>query len=278
MKKFCIVIPIYKEDLDPIDKLSLERLHKIISNKYDIYLVKPESLNPKNYYKILKKKNIYEVIFDSKYFKDTASYSQLCLQYDFYNKFSDYEYMYIYQTDCYLVDDKLEEWCDKGYEYVGPPIISNNAGWKDYRNKDKYEPQVGNGGFSLRKIEVFKDITDPEGEFRKKYNLNDEQLSKVVFEDKYFLNDIYDFYEIITPSWIEALLFGIDMNADIIYNVMKFQELPMGIHAWGKNIRYWQNVLEELKDNKEVIDFCEDKYQEFFKVYYNQENNLEKSE
>ena len=276
MKKFCIVIPIYKEDLDPIDNLSLERLHKIISNKYDIYLVKPESLNPKNYYKILKKKNIYEVIFDDKYFKDTASYSQLCLQYDFYNKFSEYEYMYIYQTDCYLVEDKLEEWCDKGYEYVGPPIISNNAGWKDYRNKDKYEPQVGNGGFSLRKIEVFKDITDPEGEFRKKYNLNEEQLSKVVFEDKYFLNDIYDFYEIITPSWIEALSFGIDMNADIIYDVMKFQGLPMGIHAWGKNIRYWQNVLEELKDNKEVIDFCEDKYQEFFKVYYNQENNLEK--
>lgn len=276
MKKFCIVIPIYKEELDPIDKLSLERLHKVIKNKYDIYLVKSKSLDAKNYYKILKQNNVYEVIFDDKYFESTSSYSQLCIQYDFYNSFSNYEYMYIYQTDCYLVEDKLEEWCDKGYEYVGAPIISSNASWKDYKHKDKYEPQVGNGGFSLRKVEVFKDITNPNGEFRKTYGLADEKLGEIIFEDKYFLNDIYDFYEIITPSWIEALSFGMDMNVDIIYDVMKYQELPMGIHAWGKNIRYWQNVLEELKDNKKVIDFCEDKYKEFFKLYYNQENKEDK--
>jgi len=165
MKKFCIVIPIYKEDLDPIDEVSLKRLHKIVGNKYDIYLVKSNELDAKKYYNILKQKNVCEVIFDKKYFESTASYSQLCLQYDFYDKFSDYEYMYIYQTDCYLVEDKLEEWCNKGYEYIGPPIISNNAGWKDYKHPEKYEPQVGNGGFSLRKIEVFKDITDPKGEF-----------------------------------------------------------------------------------------------------------------
>jgi len=273
MKKFCIVIPIYKEDLDPIDEVSLKRLHKVIGNKYDIYLIKPESLDTKNYYKILKQKNICEVIFDKKYFESTASYSQLCLQYDFYDKFSDYEYMYIYQTDCYLVEDQLEFWCNKGFEYIGPPIISSNAGWKNYKNQDKYEPQVGNGGFSLRKIEVFKDITNPEGEFRKTYQLGDEQLSKIIYEDKYFLNDLYNFYEIITPSWIEALLFGMDMNVDIIYDVMKFNILPMGIHAWGKNIRHWKNVLEELKDNKKVIDFCENKYKEFFDLYYKKQED-----
>jgi len=273
MKKFCIVIPIYKKDLNPIDRLSLERLHKVIKNKYEIYLVRPKELDCKNYYRILKQRNICEIVFDSKYFESEASYSQLCLQYDFYDKFSDYEYIYIYQTDCYLVEDKLEEWCDKGYEYVGPPIISNNAGWKDYKHPEKYEPQVGNGGFSLRKIEVFKDITDPKGEFRKAYKLEEENLSKIIFEDKYFLNDLYQFYEIITPSWIEALLFGMDMNVDIIYDVLKFKGLPMGIHAWGKNIRYWQNVLEELKDNKKVIDFCEDKYKEFFDLYYKKQED-----
>ena len=273
MKKFCIVIPIYKEDLDPIDEVSLERLHKVIKNKYDIYLIKSDLLDTKNYYKILKQKNVYEVIFDKKYFENTASYSQLCLQYDFYNKFSDYEYMYIYQTDCYLIKDKLEEWCNKGYEYIGPPIISNNAGWKDYKHKDKYEPQVGNGGFSLRKIEVFKDITNPEGEFRKAYKLDDDKLKDIKYEDKYFLNDLYNFYEIITPSWIEALLFGMDMNVDIIYDTMKFKDLPMGIHAWGKNIRHWQNVLEELKDNKKVIDFCEEKYKDFFDLYYKKQED-----
>ena len=268
MKKFCIVIPIYKEKLDVIDDLSLKRLVKVIGTKYDTFLVKPKSLNCKNYYKILDKKHIKEISFDDKFFKDTASYSQLCLQYDFYDKFSKYEYMYIYQTDCYLVEDKLEDWCNRGYDYIGPPIISNNAGWVNPHDQNKYEPQVGNGGFSLRKIEVFKDITDPNGEFRKTYELTDERLSKVIFEDKYFLNDIYNYYDIYTPYWVEALFFGMDMNVDIIYNNMKFIGLPMGIHAWGKNIRYWQNVLEELKDNKEVIDYCENLYKEFFDIYY----------
>jgi len=273
MKKFCIVIPVYKYELDPIDKLSLERLHKIIGNKYDIYLVKPESLNCENYYKILKQKNVCEVVFDNKYFENTASYSQLCLQYDFYDKFSDYDYMYIYQTDCYLIEDKLEEWCDKGYEYVGAPIISSNAHWINYNDKDNYVPQVGNGGFSLRKIETFKDLTDPNGELRTTYELTDDKLKDVVFEDKYFLNDLYRYYEINTPLWQEALTFTIDMNADVIYDIMKFDKLPMGIHAWGKNIRHWKNVLEELKDNKEVIDYCEEQYKEFFKLYYQKHND-----
>ena len=276
MKKFCIVIPIYKEEPDIIEKISLKRIDKIIHNKYDIFLVKPKGLNTDNYYKILDKSCIKEIEFKKSYFTSSASYSQLCLQYSFYNKFSKYEYMYIYQTDCYLVYDQLEEWCDKGYDYIGAPILASDASWKNWKNPDNYEPQVGNGGFSLRKIEVFKDITDPNGEFRKKYNLTDDKLSQIIYEDKYFLNDIYDFYEITTPSWIDALSFSLDMNVDVIYNVMNYQYLPMGIHAWGKNIRYWQNVLEELKDNKKVIDFCEDKYKEFFDKYYNQENKEEK--
>ena len=268
MKQFCLVIPVYKYELDIIDKISLERLHKVIKNNYDIYLIKPESLDINNYSNILGKKNVFEVTFDDKYFKDTASYSQLCLQYDFYDKFSNYEYMYIYQTDCYLIEDKLKEWCDKGYDYVGAPIISENAGWVNYKNKERYEPQVGNGGFSLRKITTFKELTDPKGELRITYKLTDETLSKVIFEDKYFLNDLYNFYDINKPSWIEALSFAIDMNADVIYNHMNYKELPMGIHAWGKNIRYWKNVLEELKNNNEVIDYCENKYKDFFNLYY----------
>ena len=64
-----------------------------------------------------------------------------------------------------------------------------------------------------------------------------------------------------------------DMNVDIIYDVMKFNILPMGIHAWGKNIRHWKNVLEELKDNKKVIDFCENKYKEFFDLYYKKQED-----
>ena len=180
--------------------------------------------------------------------------------------------MYIYQTDCYLIYDQLEEWCNKGYDYIGAPILATDAQWKNYKNKDKFEPQVGNGGFSLRKISTFKELTNPKGEFREYYKLTDELLSKVIYEDKYFANDIYNFYDLTRPTWPEALFFALDMNVDVIYN-NGFKGMPMGIHAWGKNIRHWKNILEELKDNQEVIDYCENAYKEYFDIYYNKPNN-----
>ena len=275
MKKFCIVIPIYKENLDIIDKISLTRLDKVINNKYDIFLVKPKDLNTEEYYKILDKSCVQEIEFKKSYFKSTDTYSQLCIQYSFYNKFSKYEYMYIYQTDCYLVKDDLEFWCNKGYDYIGAPIIATDAGWKNYRNENEYVPQVGNGGFSLRKVSVFKDLTNPKGEFREYYRLTDEILEKVKFEDKYFCNDLYNFYDLTRPNWIESLSFALDMNVDVLYNKKIISGLPTGIHAWPKNIRYWKNILEELKDNQEVSDLCEKLYKDYFDLYYkeNIENN-----
>ena len=172
MEKFCIVIPVYKDKLDCTEELSLKRLYKVIFKNSDnlidwkepdVYLICPKKMNTDKYKKIYPSIKVKE--FDKKWFESTASYSQLCIQYSFYNKFSKYEYMYIYQLDCYLVYDNLEEWCNKGYDYVGAPIIASDAGWKNWDDPNNYKPQVGNGGFSLRKISVFKDITDPNGEF-----------------------------------------------------------------------------------------------------------------
>ena len=271
--QFCIVIPIYKEELNCVEKLSLKRLVKIIEGKnYPVYLVKPESLDCTNYHNIIDKRiKVEEIYFDDKYFESIQSYSQLCLSYKFYDKFSRYEYMYIYQLDCYLFEDHLKEWCDKGYDYIGAPILSLDAGWDVYdKKKNIWEPKVGNGGFSLRKIQTFKDITYPNGEFRTYYKITDELINKVIYEDKYFCNDIIDFYEINIPNWQEACRFSFDMNADLYKEIMKEDFLPMCAHAWDRNIRHWMSRIEDI--TAEIVDFCEDKYKEFFKVYYNKNN------
>ena len=288
MRQYCIVIPIYKKELDCVEEISLKRLYKVLvedaqpfhMDEYrdwdapDVYLVCPQGLDTSNYEKIfklyLKKKE-----FDPKYFESTATYSQLCLSYDFYNSFSDYKYMLIYQLDCYLFEDKIDEWCNKGYDYVGGPILSTDCGWdtvKKSQKGKKWQPYVGNGGFSLRKISTFKEVTDPEGEFRKEYNLTDEALKNIKFEDKYFFNDIYDFYQFDIPSWQEALYFGLDMSVDIIYNYLHWNGQPMGIHSVDKNIRWWKKVIPEFSDQK-VIDYCEEKHKEFFKLYYDENDS-----
>ena len=274
VKEFCIVIPVYKTELDCIEQISLKRLNEVIGGKgYDVYLVCPHNLeitNFTNIYKDLKTKT-----YSPDYFRNTATYSQLCVSYDFYNDFSDYKYMIIYQLDCYLFYDKLTEWCKGDFDYVGGPILSTDCGWNTVKKNQNgvYHPYVGNGGFSLRKIETFKEITDPNGEFRKRYEITDEILKNVRFEDKFFCNDIYDYFKLYTPSWSEALYFALDMSVDIVFINMKWPGTPMCAHAVDKNIRYWKKVIPEFIDNKEVIDFCEKKHEDFFKLYYDENDS-----
>ena len=289
--KYCIVIPVYKETLDCVEQISLNRLKKVlILDKIppqihwddmdpvpDVYLVYPKGMNISNYekiynwstFKLLKKE------YDPKFFKSTATYSQLCISYDFYKDFDEYEYILIYQLDCYLFKDEIFKWCNKGYDYIGGPIISTDCGWdtvKESRKGKEWKPYVGNGGFSLRKISTFKEITNPNGELRKKYNLTDEVLKNVKFEDKYFCNDLYNYYELEIPDWKEAMEFGLDMSVDVIYNYFHWKGEPMGIHSVDKNIRWWKNVIPEFKDQK-VIDYCENKHKEFFKLYYDENDS-----
>lgn len=288
MNKYCIVIPIWKETLDCVEEISLKRLYKIMiqdsrPDKFEdfrdwsapsIYLVCPTGLDVSEYRKIFPEYLMVKE-FDPEYFKSTATYSQLCINYDFYNSFNQYEYMLIYQLDCYLFRNEIYSWCEKGYDYVGGPILSTDCGWdtvKKSRKGDEWKPFVGNGGLSLRKISTFKEITDPNGEFRKRYELTDEKLKKVIFEDKYFCNDLYNIYALEIPSWQEALNFALDMSVDIVYNYLKWKGEPMGIHSVDKNIRWWKKVIPEFMDQK-VIDYCENKHKEFFKIYYDENDS-----
>jgi hypothetical protein len=273
VKQFCIVIPVYKNELDIVENISLKRLNNVIGDKnYDVYLVCPEGMNTDEYYKLYK--NLLIKTYSPEYFKSTHTYSQLCISYNFYNDFSEYEYMLIYQLDCYLFSDQISDWCNKGYDYIGGPILSTDCGWDTVKKsqKNNYKPFVGNGGLSLRKISVFKDMTNPNGELRLTYNLTDEVLKNVIFEDKYFCNDLFNFYKLNVPKWREALNFALDMSVDIIYNQLKWKETPMGIHSVDKNIRWWKKVIPEF-GNQEVIDFCEKKHKDFFKLYYDENDS-----
>lgn len=279
MKNCIIVIPVYKETLDCVEEISLKRLYKVLGkSNHDVCLVCPEGLNIKSYTDICP--NLSFKTFSPEYFKSTATYSQLCLSYDFYNYFSaDYEYMLIYQLDCYIFYDAIDEWCKKNYDYIGGPILSTDCGWdtvKKSQHGQEWCPYVGNGGLSLRKLETFKEITDPDGVFRKSLGLTDDKLKHVVWEDKYFCNDLFNYYELSIPRWVEAAHFALDMSVDIVYNNFKMNPNPMGIHSVDKNIRFWQNVIPEFSD-KNVIDYCEKKHKEFFKLYYDENNSTFRS-
>lgn len=270
-KKFCIVIPIYKKTPDVIETISLQRLNKVIGEKnYDVYFITYEGLNIHKYNELFSTAKIE--YFDKHFFDNTATYSQLCLSYDFYNRFNTYKYMYIYQTDCYLVTDLLETFCDLNFDYIGSPILSTDCGWptvKQINGENVYCPVIGNGGFSLRKIETFLYILHPDGKFVKQTNFNDI-FKDIAFEDLFICVNIPQYTPLNIATYEIGLLFSWDMSVDVIYDLWNNKRFPMAIHAWDKNIRFWKRFMPELKNNDSVIEFCEEKHKNFFKLYYNE--------
>lgn len=277
---YCIVIPMYKEKLDCTEILSLKRLHKIIYEdecptggedyryweETPVFLVIPKGLNIDEYKKIYPTIKVKE--FDKKCFESINNLSRLMFEYDFYKQFSRYDYMLIYQLDGYIFKNDIQSWCDKGYDYIGGPIFSENSGWKD-NNDTVWSPKVGNGGISLRKIKFFMDLNNPNGEFRTYYKdkYNDKFFESIKFEDLEYYKIFRYYYDANIPTWFEAGLFSLDMNPEVFESIISDPKDHISLcHAWPKNIRYWKDKIPEI--NQDIIDFCEDKYKDFFKLYY----------
>ena len=73
------------------------------------------------------------------------------MNYDFYNGFRKYKFMLVHQLDAYVFKDDLLYWTKQGYDYIGAPWFEgmDNAG-----TNASLLPEIGNGGFSLRKIKI----------------------------------------------------------------------------------------------------------------------------
>ena len=246
-----IVVPIYR-DYTLSDTISLDRLFSLFSKNYNIVGVCPESLDID-----LKYEFDFVERFPDKYFKSTAAYSDLLESYTFWSRFSDYEYILIYQTDCFLIEDKIEKWASLGYDYIGAPIVSTNARWKN-------PPCVGNGGLSLRRTNKFLNMVS--GPVFEKHKTELMESTNREYEDLYFLQTCSKFFKIDVPSFKLASMFACDMNPDVILGKNP-KILPMGVHAFDKNIPYWSKLIPELS-SKELNDECYKRHKNFIDAYY----------
>lgn len=145
-----IVIPVYKDVPSRMECASIRQTFHVLG-RHDIVFVTHQGCNLDEYAKIVENQGgtMRTEFFDKSYFDSTARYSDLCLLEDFYLRFQQYEYMLICQTDVWVFRDELNAWCSKGYDYIGAPIYFP-------RGKKRFTRifyGIGNGGFSLRKIE-----------------------------------------------------------------------------------------------------------------------------
>lgn len=153
--KHCVVIPIHTLQLKYDAQASIINTCNVL-HSYDVYIVCPKSLDTSSL-----DKNIRIKQFDDKWFRSYGAYNRLCLQRMFYEAFLDYEYMLIVQTDAWVFKDELQFWCDHKYDYIGAPWCHycSDIMKCHYIEKPTNGPIIGNGGFSLRKISKFIEVT-----------------------------------------------------------------------------------------------------------------------
>ncbi len=145
-----IVIPVYTQTLDEKERISLLQMVKIFTG-YDLVFVMPEGLQPA-FLDSFPDAHIKCEYFDESNFSSGYSYNKLMLSYSFYSRFSSYEYILISQLDVFVFEDRLNEFCSLGYDYIGAPWLEGYFYYTDKRHTMWY---VGNGGFSLRRVQSF---------------------------------------------------------------------------------------------------------------------------
>lgn len=268
-----MVIPHPNTDLTASQQFSIQTCLSALGG-YPVFYLTKKSAPVESLASYLNRIQIIQV--DDERMADIESYSKFLISPEFYSLFAQFEYILVHQLDVVVFEDRLLEWCDKGYDYVGPPMFQG----------DEPQPllwQAGNGGFSLRKTSAFLELLSSRKVFPKfdyyrplraelgvfyllvlRLMLQFSQTwlaqyfpglfrwffittSKSIHEDAYFAFFAAFFMENWSmPTAGESADFGFDRCPKTAYAI-NGNKIPFGCHAWEK---YDKAFIEELLEKK----------------------------
>ncbi len=263
-----VVIPLYTLKLSDIDLLSLRQCFQVLG-RHDIALVKPRSLDITALPSLIGVDAHYRTEeFDDRYFVGRKGYNQLMLSTDLYKRFLGSRYIFIHQTDVFVFRDELEQWCQRGYDYIGAPWLpatGDVSGWNVERRAiylmrrglGKFKApcdainlkyKVGNGGCSLRHTRHFHDTSLMMADMLSHVADNSDQGSHN-FEDvvwSVLINEKRPGTLRIAP-YQEAVKFSIESHPSMAMHLTG-GELPMATHAFARrrNRSYWKQYIPGL--------------------------------
>lgn len=231
-----IVVPLYKSRLNKFETISLQQLFRILGKKYTICFMVPRTFKiPQVPFPVTLER------FDDTFFQSTETYSKLLLSIEFYQRFLAYDFLLIYQLDAFVFSDRLEEFCDLNYDYIGAPVP--RICWQFLKKR------IGNGGFSLRKISnVIRLLKEKEKIlFKAQYELPLVRYNRLFLDEDQFFAYCSTLPELnfITPSIEIAKQFSIEYDVAHAYKWMQNQ-LPFGCHRWyTDNFDTWWPIIEK---------------------------------
>ena len=159
-----VITPTHKEFLSPIEIRRLKLTLKSNPNSEHIF-VTPTGMSCTKLLSEFPESSILSK--PSNFFTSVNAYNSLMLFRDFYTDYQSYEYILIAQTDAFVVRD-ISPLTTLGYPYIGaswnPSFVLTPFGRRVFVNRKfpkyvkNFELQGGNGGLSLRNVNVMLEV------------------------------------------------------------------------------------------------------------------------
>jgi hypothetical protein len=225
--KAAVAVPYWGQELDEDALISLRHLDAHLG-RHDQFAVSPGPSLP----------GLGLKRFPRRYFRNPITYSHLLLTRRFYEAFAGYDYLLVYQLDCLVFRDELDEWCERGLDYVGAPWLpSEEVTWVS-------EPRVGNGGFSLRRLASFVEVLDLAGAYASRWVEGRTASQFEAHEDLFWSFEAVNFKpDFRIASLEEALAFSFEVAPRQAFELAGGR-LPFGCHAWASYGRdFWEPHL-----------------------------------
>lgn len=137
-KRVAIMIPMPSPNLTADETISINHLRQHLDDYEKILLV------PKGMRVQLTGFSVLEL--DRCHFGSAANHNRMLYLPNFWENFSDYEYVLMYHLDALVLSNQLEYWCARNLDFIGAPFIRcADAPWVETE-------RVGNGGFALYRV------------------------------------------------------------------------------------------------------------------------------
>lgn len=249
-----VVVPLYRTALDQPERKSLTHNLEVLGNRYPVVFIMPEGVDAPAEAAGYPVMRVSDEWLGRK--NGLAGYNRMMMSREFYDLFSDCDYILICQTDVWLFRDELEEWCNRGYDYVAAPFprrpIYDNPVvrcWLKLRKmlcggngrimrQDTFG-RIINGGFSLRKVDSHREACVRYADIIERFNRCEHHL----YNEDLFWGIIPR--EFRYPTVDEALEFSFDVKPDYCYRLTGGR-LPFGCHGWFKPKPYmfWRDIIK----------------------------------
>ena len=262
-QRVAVVVPMAtRPNLLPEEEISLRHLNHFLG-AFDRFMVASPKLP-------LELPGFERVELDESYFGSLAAYERMMLSEAFYEQFTDYDYILTYHLDALVFSDRLLEWCDRGYDFLGAP---------NHGQSDDFSV-VCNGGFALRRVRSFLGVlrspqlaVDPAEYWRRltagrgplfrlanlprrflkryhRFNNVRREINLVLEGPSPHLEDVFYVHRgpwympgFRLPTIPEAMRFSFDESPRKAFE-RNGRQLPFGCHGWYKQDReFWEPYL-----------------------------------